>query len=300
MDQDASWYEGRPRPRPHCVTWGPSSSLPKGEQPPPPICDPCLLWPRSPISATAEHLFVCVWNISGTAERICAKFTEKTCLVPRSDEFEGQGQRSTVKVTTDIRTKFSADILETAERICDKFTRKTSLVIAWTSLKVRVKGQRSRSRGTEKRHFSVISTTAYVRFMFDKTSLASRYKFSETKELENSVSICERYRLEKSSTFFWLTVANRVGFLGHRACTGDYTKVDNPGSFSRSVKTSFKTKFSALNCEVTYKIYFRIGRFPACGYYIHCVSKNAPPLICYNFDIRKRILTFLAEMLPIK
>jgi len=27
----------------------------------------------------------------GTAERICAKFTQKTCLVPRSDEFEGRG-----------------------------------------------------------------------------------------------------------------------------------------------------------------------------------------------------------------
>jgi len=25
MYQDATWYEGRPRPRPHCVTWGPSS-----------------------------------------------------------------------------------------------------------------------------------------------------------------------------------------------------------------------------------------------------------------------------------
>jgi len=24
MDQDATWYEGRPWPRPHCVTWGPS------------------------------------------------------------------------------------------------------------------------------------------------------------------------------------------------------------------------------------------------------------------------------------
>ena len=38
--------------------------------------------------------FVCARNISGTAERICAKFTRKTYLVPRSDEFEGQ----TVKV----------------------------------------------------------------------------------------------------------------------------------------------------------------------------------------------------------
>jgi len=35
--------------------------------------------------------FVCVWNISGTAEHICAIFTQKTCLVPLSDEFEGQG-----------------------------------------------------------------------------------------------------------------------------------------------------------------------------------------------------------------
>ena len=33
-------------------------------------------------------------NISGTAERICAKFTWKTCSIPRSDEFEGQCQRS--------------------------------------------------------------------------------------------------------------------------------------------------------------------------------------------------------------
>ena len=28
MDQDATWYGGRPRPRPHCVRWGPSSPSP--------------------------------------------------------------------------------------------------------------------------------------------------------------------------------------------------------------------------------------------------------------------------------
>jgi len=32
---------------------------------------------------------------------MCAKFTGKTCLVPRSDEFECQGQSSKVKVTRD-------------------------------------------------------------------------------------------------------------------------------------------------------------------------------------------------------
>jgi len=31
MDQDETWHGGRPRPRPHCIRWGPtcSSSLPK-------------------------------------------------------------------------------------------------------------------------------------------------------------------------------------------------------------------------------------------------------------------------------
>jgi len=27
MDQDATWYGGRPRPRRHCVIWGPSSLM---------------------------------------------------------------------------------------------------------------------------------------------------------------------------------------------------------------------------------------------------------------------------------
>ena len=33
MDQDTTWYGGRPRPRPHCVRWGPSSP-PKGHSSP--------------------------------------------------------------------------------------------------------------------------------------------------------------------------------------------------------------------------------------------------------------------------
>jgi len=33
---------------------------------------------------------------------------------------------------------------------------------------------------------------------------------------------------------------------------------------------------------------------------MHRVSKNVPPLACYNFDTREWILIFLAEMLPIK
>ena len=39
----------------------------------------------SVFGAVSLWFFVCVWNISGAAERICAKFTRKTCLVPRSN-----------------------------------------------------------------------------------------------------------------------------------------------------------------------------------------------------------------------
>jgi len=36
MDQDATWYRGRPWLRRYCVRWGPSSALPKkGAEPPP-------------------------------------------------------------------------------------------------------------------------------------------------------------------------------------------------------------------------------------------------------------------------
>jgi len=33
MDQDATWYKGRPRPRPHCVTWEPRSPPIRGTVP---------------------------------------------------------------------------------------------------------------------------------------------------------------------------------------------------------------------------------------------------------------------------
>ena len=44
IDQDATWYKGKPRPRPHCVTWGASSPSKNGHSPP--IFGPCLFWPN--------------------------------------------------------------------------------------------------------------------------------------------------------------------------------------------------------------------------------------------------------------
>jgi len=50
MDEDATWYGSRPPRRPRCIRRVPR----KGHSTPPPLLGPCLLWPRLPISATAE------------------------------------------------------------------------------------------------------------------------------------------------------------------------------------------------------------------------------------------------------
>jgi len=57
MDQDAIWYGVRSRPRPHCVIWGPSLPQKSGHSPYPNFRPMSVVAKRSPISATAEHLF---------------------------------------------------------------------------------------------------------------------------------------------------------------------------------------------------------------------------------------------------
>jgi len=56
---------------------------------------------RREIGRNRRHAFLVGTRIrqwmAGTAERICAKFTPKTCLVLRSKEIECQGQRSKIK-----------------------------------------------------------------------------------------------------------------------------------------------------------------------------------------------------------
>jgi len=54
----ATWYGGRPRPRRHCVIWGPAPPQEKGHSSAFPTFRPMsVVAKRSPISATAEHLF---------------------------------------------------------------------------------------------------------------------------------------------------------------------------------------------------------------------------------------------------
>ena len=46
MDQDATWYGGRPRPTRHCVRCGPSYPQKIGHTHSHPILGQCLLWPN--------------------------------------------------------------------------------------------------------------------------------------------------------------------------------------------------------------------------------------------------------------
>jgi len=65
MDEDATSYGSRARPRPYIVldVRGPSYPPPRERAQQPPIFGPCLLWPHSPISAAAELLLANVFAI---------------------------------------------------------------------------------------------------------------------------------------------------------------------------------------------------------------------------------------------
>ena len=73
MDDDATWYGSRPRPR-HIALDGDTAPPLNGHSSPPPLFDPCLLWPQLPISATAELLLQMI------APRMCAILSPKVLL----------------------------------------------------------------------------------------------------------------------------------------------------------------------------------------------------------------------------
>jgi len=62
MDQDKTLHGGRPRPRPHCVRWGPSSTSPKWGHSSPPLFSPCLLWPNGSIDQDATWYGDRAWS----------------------------------------------------------------------------------------------------------------------------------------------------------------------------------------------------------------------------------------------
>jgi len=229
MDQDATWYGGRPRPKPHCVYEEPAHLPPKGHSP--------QFSTRVYCGQTVAHLSycwalvcLCMKYLRGTTERICTKFTQNTCLVPCSDEFEGQGQKSRSPWTkTSIfwpvwrpacggntslassyhmqSTAWGSDfgalcdlfvcvwnISGTAEWIVPNSQERRVWSLARTSLSVKVKGQGHQGR---KWHFPALSA-ACLRFVFVKSSFASSFK------LLNILVYLNLYALFLSRTMRWV------------------------------------------------------------------------------------------------
>jgi len=78
-DEDAAtWYGGRPRPRRHCVRWGPIS--------PPPPKGPCLLWPNDCPSQQLLSSCLCslkktAWWMDRSGFHICGTFCVRSLRV---------------------------------------------------------------------------------------------------------------------------------------------------------------------------------------------------------------------------
>jgi len=77
MDEDATWYGSRPRPRPLGIRRVPS--YPRKGHSSPPLFGPCLLWPWSPISTTAELVFVVLHGYHIDFLVVCSI---KCCILP--------------------------------------------------------------------------------------------------------------------------------------------------------------------------------------------------------------------------
>jgi len=106
-------YGGRPRPRRHCVRWGPSSSRPKMGHSTPAFRRMSIVAKRSPISATAELLFVftCVivhffWLVNVCC--CCARFSFS--ISSRDIGLENVSEMTHFCVEWDVKPELSQSI----------------------------------------------------------------------------------------------------------------------------------------------------------------------------------------------
>jgi len=72
MDQDATWYRGRPQPRPHCVRWGPSSTQKGAQQ------------PFKRLDRSGCHL---VWRYTSALATLCQMGTQLPLPMGHSPQF---------------------------------------------------------------------------------------------------------------------------------------------------------------------------------------------------------------------
>jgi len=98
MDQDETWYAGRPRPWPHCVGWGSSFPSPKGAQPHP-IFDPYLLWPNGCMDEDATWYGGTPWPKGHCVRWVPSSPTEKGGRAPKFSAHVYCGQTASAQAT---------------------------------------------------------------------------------------------------------------------------------------------------------------------------------------------------------
>jgi len=82
MDQDVTWCGRRPRPRPHCVRWRPSSPPQKWHRPS--LFGPCLLRPNGWMDRDATWTQFCRVGVGGVKWVLPAKFHLNVFIVSPS------------------------------------------------------------------------------------------------------------------------------------------------------------------------------------------------------------------------
>ena len=94
MDQDATWYGGRPRPRPHCVRWGPT--LPqKGAQQPQRLDIICQLSTSSFLDPPTEY-----WAFMPAIQHQLPFNISWQKVYSRTTSYSGTIQRQAVELLT--------------------------------------------------------------------------------------------------------------------------------------------------------------------------------------------------------
>jgi len=97
MDQAATWYGGRPRPRRHCVRWAPSSATERGTAAPS-FRPMSIVTKRSSISATAVLLLAFL-----SQQKRCQPYVNGRCTVGVARDERPRDQYLNVPVATGCR-----------------------------------------------------------------------------------------------------------------------------------------------------------------------------------------------------
>jgi len=96
MDQNSTWYEGRPRPKPYCVRWKPSSPMERGTAAPTFAVygcvridrGPCLLWPNGLVDQNATWC-----GGMPRRRRRCVRWRTQLLPFRRGSQYWGRGHR---------------------------------------------------------------------------------------------------------------------------------------------------------------------------------------------------------------